>query len=73
MKKYKYVGDYEEAHRKVKLIPGEIVELPDVPPRLQSWLVPVTEEVPAKVVEPTPVVEEPVAPVKKVTRRKKRS
>ena len=47
MKKYKYVGDYEEAHRKVKLIPGEIVELPDVPPRLAHWLTPVVEEAPA--------------------------
>jgi len=71
--KYKYIGDYEETHRKVKLVPGEIVELPDVPARLRSWLVPVTEAVPAKVVEPAPVVEEPVVPVKKVTKRKKRS
>ena len=53
--KYKYVGDYEEAHRKVKLVPGEVVDLPDVPARLKSWLIPVKEEAPVKAVAPAPV------------------
>ena len=67
--KYKYIGDYEEAHLKVKLVPGEIVELPSVPARLQSWLVPVTEKAPVKAVEPAPVKAKKPA---KVTKPKKK-
>jgi len=65
MRKYMYVGDYEERYRKTTLIPG-IVELPDAPPRLQNWLIEVTEAVQTK-----PVVEEPKV-VKKATKKKKK-
>ena len=63
MKKYRYNGDYMEVHRKIKLHPGEIVELPDVPARLKNWLVEVVEEV--KAPEPTP------AKPKKTPKRRK--
>ena len=63
MQKYKYIGDYMEVHRKIKLHPGEIVELPDVPVRLRNWLVEVAEEV--KAPEPAP------AKPKKTPKRKK--
>ena len=42
--KYLYTGDYEEYHKKTKLIPGQQVELTGVPARLAQWLVPVAEE-----------------------------
>jgi len=63
MQKYRYNGDYMEVHRKIKLHPGKIVELPDVPARLKNWLELVEEEV--KAPEPAP------AKAKKTPKRKK--
>ena len=54
MKKYLFTGDYEDSHRRVKLVPGEIAELPDVPPRLQQYLTLVEEQPKPKAVVPTP-------------------
>ena len=64
MQKYRYNGDYMEVHRKIRLHPGEIVELPDVPARLRNWLELVVEEE-VKAPEPAP------AKPKKTPKRKK--
>ena len=69
MKKYLFTGDYEDSHRRVKLVPGEIVELPDVPPRLQQYLTPVKEQAKPKAVVPSSALA-PAKP-KKVKKIKK--